>query len=228
MSFPSLDNLSRTIDSATTGLSKSMSGVTSMVTGAASSLSAGVSGITGIGGAISGINGVLSGIGGAITGIGGAVNGLLSAFGTAFTPLPEQALPLKNPLFEYASYDYVLGLACLTNDQLNSPDTGYMSGAIPYQIIAKDANSDPKNRVKIAYGSFDYFLDKLEIDSTIGLQKGANTNMHKMTFNVTEPYSMGTFMMSLQQAAWNAGHDNYLQAPYLLTCLLYTSDAADE
>ena len=217
MSFPSLDNLSRTIDSATTGLSKSLSGVSSMVTGAASSLSAGLSGITGIGGAISGINGVLSGIGGAISGIGGAVNGLLSAFGTAFTPLPDQALPLKNPLFEYASYDYVLGLACLTNDQLNSPDTGYMTGPIPYQIIAKDANADPTNRVKTAYGSFDYFLDKLEIDSTIGLQKGANTNMHKLTFTVTEPYSMGTFMMSLQQAGWNAGHDNYLQAPFLLT-----------
>jgi hypothetical protein len=224
MSFPSLDNLSRTIDSATTGLSKRVTGVTSMVTGAASSLSAGLSGIAGIGGALSGIGGALSGIGGALSGIGGAlsgiggsVNGLLSAFGTAFSPLPDVALPLKNPLFEYASYDYILGLACLTNDQLNSPDTGYMTGPIPYQIIAKDANADPANRVKIAYGSFDYFLDKLEIQSTIGLEKGANTNMHKMTFSVTEPYSMGTFMMSLQQAAWNAGHDNYTQAPYLLT-----------
>ena len=153
MSFPSLDNLSRTIDSATTGLSKRLTGVSSIVSGAASSLSAGLSGITGVGGALSGIGGAISGIAGVISDVGSALsgNGLLSAFGTAFQPLPDLALPLKNPLFEYASYDYILGLACLTNDQLNSPDTGYMSGAIPYQIIAKDANADPANRVKIAY-----------------------------------------------------------------------------
>jgi len=189
----SLDNLSDTIDSATTDLSNSISsGVSSIVSGAASALSA----------------------------VGNAVSGLFSSLGSAFKPIPNIQLPLPNPLFDYASYDYVLGLACLTDEQLNNPDKGYMSGAIPYQIIAKDANADPKNRVTTPYGQFDYFIDKLEIDSTIGLEKGNNTNVHTLNFQVTEPYSMGTFMMALQQAAWNTNPDdppNYTQAPFLLT-----------
>jgi hypothetical protein len=158
----------------------------------------------------------LSAISGAVGGVVGGITGVLNAFGTTFKTVPGIKLPLPNPLFGYATYDYVLGLGVLTKAQLNKPDTGYMKGQrIP--LIAKSANADPSNRVKTAYGQFDFFLDKLEIESTIGLEKGHNTNMHTMSFQVTEPYSMGMFMMSVQQAAWDAGHDNYTQAPFLLT-----------
>lgn len=186
----SLDNLSGLVDSATTAAENAASSVSEFLSqGPANALSA----------------------------IGNAVSGLLNSLGTAFKPLPGVKLPLANPLFAYATYDYVLGIACLTDDQLNNPDGGYMSGTKPLPLICKSANADPKNRVQIAFGQFDYFIDKLMIDSTIGLEKGANTNMHKITFQITEPLSMGTFMMSLQQAAWNSNHDNYLQAPFLLT-----------
>jgi len=186
----SLDNLSGSIDSATTSITSSISsGVSSIVSGASSALSS----------------------------IGNAISGALSSLGTAFTPVSGITLPLPNPLFSYASYTYVLGLSCLTDDQLNNPDSGYISGGTPPQIIAMDANSQPTNRVKMAFGTFDYFIDKVELESTIGLEKGNNTNVAKIDFTITEPYSMGTFMMSLQQAAWNSNHDNYTQAPFLLT-----------
>jgi hypothetical protein len=172
---------------------------------------------TSIGNAVSSATGFLSsGPAAALSAITGAFGGAFSSLGLSIKPLPGVKLPLKNPLFNYATYDYVLGLAVLTKAQLNKPDTGYMKGQrLP--LIAKTANADPSNRINTPFGQFDFFIDKLEIESTIGLEKGANTNMHKLSFKVTEPYSMGMFMMSLQEAAWAANHDNYLQAPYLLT-----------
>jgi hypothetical protein len=110
----------------------------------------------------------------------------------------------------------VLGIACLSDYQLAYPDKTYMKN-VRLPLICKSANADPGNRIKTAFGSFDFYIDKLEITSTIGLENGCNTNMLNMSFEITEPYSMGMFMIALQQAAWNSGHDNYLDSPYLLT-----------
>ena len=171
-----------------------------------------------IGSAAGGITSFLSsGPASALSSIGNSISGALSSLGTLFKPVAGVKLPLPNPLFAYASYDYVLGIAVLTDEQLNNPDKGYMNSSVKLDLICKSANADPKNRIQTPFGQFDYFIDKLEIDSTIGLEKGSNTNMHKMEFEITEPYSMGTFMMSIQQAAWKSKHDNYLQAPFLLT-----------
>jgi hypothetical protein len=170
-----------------------------------------------ISGAVGSVSAFLnSGPASALSAITGAFGGAFSSLGLSIKPLSGVKLPLKNPLFGYATYDYILGLSVLTKAQLNKPDTGYMKGQrLP--LIAKTANADPSNRINTPFGQFDFFLDKLEIESTIGLEKGANTNMHKLSFKVIEPYSMGMFIMSLQEAAWAANHDNYLQAPYLLT-----------
>jgi hypothetical protein len=170
-----------------------------------------------IGNAVSSVSGFLNaGPASALSAITGAFGGAFSSLGLSIKPLSGVTLPLKNPLFNYATYDYVLGLSVLTKAQLNKPDTGYMKGQrLP--LIAKTANADPSNRINTPFGQFDFFIDKLEIESTIGMEKGHNTNMHKMSFQITEPYSMGMFMMSLQEAAWMAGHDNYTQAPFLLT-----------
>jgi len=193
-------DISGAVDSATTSVSDAVSGAVSGVAGFLSS----------------GPASALSGIGSAISGVVGGIGSALSSFGTAFKSISGVTLPLPNPLFAYATYDYVLGMAVLTKDQLNKPDTGYMKGQrLP--LIAKSANADPTNRIQTEYGQFDFFIDKLEIESTIGFEKGHNTNMHKISFQVTEPYSMGMFMMSIQQAAWDAGHANYTQAFFLMT-----------
>jgi hypothetical protein len=190
MGLPSLDNISGTIDSATASVSDTISnGLSDLANFSPAS---------------------------ALSSVGDLVSGVVSGIGSFFKPLSGVTLPLKNPLFDYASYDYVIGLAVLTSDQFNNPDKSYMKGG-KLNYILKDANADPSNRIKTPFGQFDYIIDNLEITSTIGLEKNKTTNVFKMSFDIIEPYSMGTFIMSLQQAAWNVNQDNYTKAPYLLT-----------
>jgi len=156
---------------------------------------------------------------GLASGLSGTVNSLtskLGSIGSFFKPINGVKLPIPNPLFAYASYDYVIGIGCLTTKEITNPDTTYMAGK-PINLICKSANADPKNRVQTPYGKFDFFVDNLEFKSTIGLDSGMTTNVTDISFNVTEPYSMGMFMISLQTIAQKLGHDNFRTAPYVLT-----------
>lgn len=161
-------------------------------------------------------SGPASGLSGILDKIGGSIGGALSSFGTLFKPISGIKLPLANPLFSYASYDYILGIASLTDADLNFPDKSYRAGKV-LPLICKSANVDPKNRIATPYGKFDFFMDNLTIKSVIGHEKGNNTNATMLSFEITEPYSMGMFMISCQQAAYEAGHNNWRAAPFLLT-----------
>lgn len=124
-------------------------------------------------------------------------------------------VPQPNTLSTYASYNYIISLGVLTDDQINNPDSTYMAGkTVPW--ICKSANADPYNRVKTTYGQFDFFVDNLQIDSLIGNDRGNNTNATNLSFDIIEPYSMGMFMIACQQAAYNANHLNWHDAPFLL------------
>jgi len=156
---------------------------------------------------ISGLTSAFSSISGALSGIGNFLKGLAAG----------QQLPLKNPLFDYASYTYVLGIGILTEEDLNYPDKTYKAGKrIP--LICKDANTDPSNRVNTVYGKFDFFINNLVLNSVIGFEQGCNnTNVMNFSFDVIEPYSMGLFMLSLQQGAQANGWDNWRECPFILT-----------
>jgi hypothetical protein len=125
-------------------------------------------------------------------------------------------LPLPNVLNDYATYNYVFSLGCLNDQAVNFPDSTYKAGIEP-QLILKSSNGSPDNRVATAYGKFDFFIDSLTINSLIGNDKSTgNTNATTFDFSVIEPYSMGMFMISLQQAAFDAGWKNFREAAYLL------------
>lgn len=141
-------------------------------------------------------------------GIGGALSSL---FGGKAAP----KLPLPNVLSSYPTYNYIISIGVLTDNDLNFPDSTYMAGK-SFPLICKSANADPYNRVPTPYGKFDFFVDDLQIDSTIGHEKGNNTNATGLSFKVTEPLSMGMFMIALQTAAYQAGHKNYRDAPFIL------------
>ena len=143
------------------------------------------------------------------------ISSAIKSIGSIFTEIPEQQFPLPNPLHAYASYDYIIGIACLTDDDLHNPDSTYLAGK-KLPLICKSANSDPSNRVNTPYGKFDFFIDDLELGSTIGLVS-FNTNVVDMSFKITEPYSMGLFIIACQQLAQELGHDNWRDAPFLLT-----------
>ena len=145
-----------------------------------------------------------------------AVTGAFKSFNTMFKQLDGVSLPMPNPLHAYASYNYIIGLGVLTDDELNDPAASYMGVSRP-RLICKSAAMDPNNRVETAYGKFDFFIDDLVLNSQIGFQDGENTNVGDISFKVTEPYSMGMFLMACQQLALEQGHDTWQEAPYILS-----------
>lgn len=144
----------------------------------------------------------------AASGAAGAVAGAVSGVSKI-----NVKLPIPNPLFTYASYNYVLGLGILTDNQLNNPDTGYIPSTAKVTMICKDGHSEPNNRVSTVYGKFDFYIDNLVINAFVA--NGPNIN--SITFDIIEPYSMGMFFLTCQTAAFQHGHLNWKDAPFLLT-----------
>lgn len=140
---------------------------------------------------------------------------------SSVTDDPEAVtLPLRNELRIYNSYNYILTLSCLNHAEYNSPATTYRV-TDPVNVILRSAGG-VKSPVRTAYEQFggrvEYFIDNLEIDTNItGNRKIKQTNATSISFQVTEPFSVGIFLQSLQVAAINCGFENYLEAPYLLT-----------
>lgn len=156
-----------------------------------------------------------SGPASALSSIGSSISGALSSAAGLLKTLGGTGLPLPNILSSYNTYNYILSLGVLSPDDLNSPDSTYMAGKqIP--LICKSAGADPYNRVATAYGKFDFFMDNLSLQSNIGFEKNNNTNVTLMKFDITEPYSMGMFLIACQTAAYQNGWKNYRDAPYLL------------
>jgi len=145
-----------------------------------------------------------------------AVSGAFKSFNTLFKQLEGVSLPMPNPLHSYASYNYILGLGVLTDEELNDPSASYMGVSRP-RLLCKSAAMDPNNRVETAYGKFDFFIDDLVLESQVGFQNGENTNVANISFKITEPYSMGMFLMACQQLALEQGHDTWQEAPYILS-----------
>jgi hypothetical protein len=143
------------------------------------------------------------------------VTGFLNNFGGNYKTL-DIKFPVPNPLFDYASYDYVLGIGCLSDEEANAPDATYMSGS-RIDLICKSANADFDNRVQTAYGQFDFFIDNLVLEQSIGFEHDSNTNVTDINFSITEPYSMGMFFISLETLARNKGHMNWRDATWTLT-----------
>jgi len=126
--------------------------------------------------------------------------------------------PFSNVLHSYATYNYIFTMSILDKTRIGVPARTYKKGDIG-QIIFKSASGDPKNRVPIGkYGSFDFFIDDVNITSQMGLDLvSGNTNSSIITFKITEPYSMGMFLHALEVGAKQMGYENYASAPILLT-----------
>lgn len=126
----------------------------------------------------------------------------------------------QNQLKSYASYNYNITLACLTVNELNFPDSTYRTNP-PQVTVLKSGGGINLTKAKTAYERADahleYFIDELEIGTIIGPSPSTRTsNATTGSFVVHEPYSMGLFLQTLMVAAINAGHADYLKAPYAL------------
>jgi hypothetical protein len=126
--------------------------------------------------------------------------------------------PLPNILSYYSSFNYIFTLSILTQEAVNFPDQTYKKGIYGPLILRSAGGAPDKELVGTQYGKYDFYIDDLNLDSVMGLDKSTgNTNATGFRFTIIEPYSMGLFFQSLQAAALASGYMNYLDVPVLLT-----------
>ena len=123
---------------------------------------------------------------------------------------------VPNPLESYASVNFLWTLSCLTKSQFNDPLT-YRDELIPTNIVFSSAGRFDDQRVQTFEGTPEFFIENFRMKTVIAPNpKAGSTNAVMVEFDVYEPYSMGLFFQSLQNAARQAGFINYLSAPFLL------------
>ena len=195
-----------------------------MATSATKNIAAVATGIAVVTDVASSLGGIASGVSGALKGIGASIDSLFTSFDAGLEPSPYK-LPMSNSLSQYASYDYIISMACLSADEYNYPDSAYMAGVLPTPFIFRGGSITPNNRIKQTTGVQEYYCSELIIKGQYGFEKGTgNTNSTNLEFTIVEPYSMGQFMQAIQIAARNKGYKNFNEAPYLLMIEFRGSD----
>jgi len=125
-----------------------------------------------------------------------------------------------NDLKDFASYSYIFTLGALTNFEINFPDLTYRRRD-PWITVLKSGGGLGNSKATTIYesqGRLEYFIDDVNINSLVGLNQATKqSNATNIEFKVTEPYSMGLFLQTIQVAAAQAGHKNYLEAPFVLS-----------
>ena len=131
---------------------------------------------------------------------------------------PAGGPPYENVLEQFASYAPLWTLACLTPEQFNDPRTYRGNPSALKEVIFSSAGRFDGQRSKTAYGAPEYFVDNVILNSKLSPGPGqGNTNVIGFSFDVYEPYSLGLFIQSLQNAAIRSGYPNYFNdCPFLL------------
>lgn len=140
-----------------------------------------------------------------------------------------------NLLHDYNSYNYIITLVAISDDQAKNPSlykgrifTGTGVESSSYYVIAKSGGFARETGVVTGFkaGSStdtspntrnkDLFIDDLEFDTRPGINDMGNSNITTGRFTITEPHGVGGFYKELFAGAKQAGHYNYLGAPFLL------------
>lgn len=125
--------------------------------------------------------------------------------------------PYKNELDDFASYNALFTLGCLTNLEVNYPLSYRAIGPL-VQIIKSGGTGGIKVPTPFETdGIVEFFIDNVEVHEMIAPRPDTRqTNATQISFKVIEPYSMGQFFQNLRSAALVTGHLNYMQAPFVL------------
>ena len=141
----------------------------------------------------------------------------------AGTLVPGQSQPpWPNELEPFASMSTLVTFACLSHKEISDPDNTYRKTGLNNVVIKAGGGAGDKKhktQVELALGSnVEFFIDNLDIGCNIvpSISYGTNSNTTKITFEVSEPYSMGLFYQALSMAAMKAGFADYTQAPFVL------------
>ena len=206
---------------AVDGVVDSVNGSIQELKGATVNLANSLNGLSGPGIGRSIVGNIANGIGNSlVNNIKGGIGGFLGAafgggFGSVFGGVGKQ----PNPLEQFASFNYVFTLGCLSEFELSFPDLTYRRRDPGIVILRSGGGPTPGSATLYeSSGKVEYFIDDVEIETIVaGNEATRSTNATSLNFKVTEPYSMGLFLQALQVAAKRAGYDSYIEAPYLLT-----------
>lgn len=138
---------------------------------------------------------------------------------TARTPLENLATQtgVDNVLDKFASYNYVITLAGLPRSQQANKK---FTPADITNIISRTGGDwgNASKRVETTFGTFDYFVEDLDIKSIFAFNPQAgNSFATDINFRVVEPYSMGLFILAMQSAAIAGGYgENFRDSPFIL------------
>lgn len=145
--------------------------------------------------------------------------------GSSATAVAESIpLPIPNPLADFSSFNTLFTFSSLNATAINFPEMSYRRGDLGL-IIFSSGGRYSEERIPTAYetpdnpaGKFDYFIDNVEILSLLApTEETKGTKAVTVSFEVTEPYSMGQFLQSCQIASVKNAHPDYTRAPFLLT-----------
>lgn len=131
---------------------------------------------------------------------------------------------ITNPLHQFSSFNSIFTLACLTIEEINFParlrqrppkvtilrsgGSGQSKYLTPYDLDF-NGGTDVRN-------AREYFIENVNISTTIAPGKQGQSNVNTLDFTVYEPYSMGTFVETLRQSGIKAGYKNWVEAPWCL------------
>ena len=159
-----------------------------------------------------------------------------------------------NVLHDLNSYNYIITLVSLSEEQVNDPST-YKDRIINaagvessnFYIVAKSGGYERNNsEVIVTKGvatdpagnnqkykgimddrNKDLFIENLDFETRPGINDMGNSNLTTGTFEVTEPHSVSQFYRELFNAARFSGHPDYIDAPFLLV-ISFIGRKADE
>ncbi len=125
---------------------------------------------------------------------------------------------LENPLEQFASYNVLWTLACLTPQQFNNPALYREDISQLENIVFSSAGRFNNKRVSTAFGTPEFYINNFNMRCIVaGNEKSGNQNAISFSFDIYEPYSMGLLLQSMQRAARLSNFENYLDnAPYVL------------
>jgi len=117
----------------------------------------------------------------------------------------------------FASQSYDVSSTVTRQNQEGGFEDTTRTATLQSSIVFSSAGRGDAERVNTKYGKPEYFVDNFQMTSIIAATpRTGNQNAINFTFDILEPFSMGLFLQSLQNAAIKAGYVNYLDSPFLL------------
>ena len=134
----------------------------------------------------------------------------------------SSASRVPNPLRNHNGVNYKISLGILSAEEYNDPEVIRTAGGFKSYII-QSGGGNLEKRYQVADevagegGHAEYYIDDLNVEGVIAPNPNTRVTLGtNLTFNVTEPYSMGNFIQAIIGAAADAGEANYIQAPFCL------------